>query len=98
MQEEIVEYLKNLRDEIVLSFEAFEPKCRFERKPWKHHSGGGGEISVLRGDVFEKAAVNWSGVRGNKVPFGDDEGPFLIRPFDRKSLLEFPAEKQLNHS
>lgn len=77
IQDEIVKFLKELRDEIILQFEAFEPKKRFERKPWKHHTGGGGEISVLRGDVFEKAAVNWSGVRGKTLPIDSDEGPFF---------------------
>lgn len=76
-QEEIVHYLKNLRDEIVAAFESLEPTKRFERTPWDHHSGGGGEISVLRGDVFEKAAVNWSGVHGEKAPLNEDEGAFF---------------------
>lgn len=77
MQEEIVYYLKNLRDTIIQGFESFEPTCRFERKPWDHAQGGGGEISILRGEVFEKAAVNWSGVRGDQIPFNDDAGPFF---------------------
>ena len=44
---------------------------RFERKPWKRQlpesaegDVGGGTISVLRGRVFEKAAVNLSTVFG----------------------------------
>ncbi|NGX50607.1 MAG: Oxygen-dependent coproporphyrinogen-III oxidase [Chlamydiae bacterium] len=77
MQEEIVHYLKSLREEIIDGFEVFEPSCRFERRAWEHHSGGGGEISLLRGEVFEKAAVNWSGVRGDRLPIGEDEGPFF---------------------
>lgn len=74
---DIVIFLKDLRDTIIAGFEEFEPKHRFERKPWNHHTGGGGEISVIRGDVFEKAAVNWSGVSGDKFPMGDGEGPFF---------------------
>lgn len=77
MKDELVRYLKDLRDEIIASFESLEPSCRFERTPWDHHSGGGGEISVLRGDVFEKAAVNWSGVSGDKAPFNANEGKFF---------------------
>ncbi|QVL56111.1 MAG: oxygen-dependent coproporphyrinogen oxidase [Simkaniaceae bacterium] len=76
-EEKIVDDLKSLRDEIIAGFENFEPEARFERKEWDHHSGGGGEISVIRGDVFEKAAVNWSGVRGTKLPFNDEEEPFF---------------------
>lgn len=75
--EKIVAFLKELRNDIIANFESFEPKHRFERKPWSHHTGGGGEISVIRGDVFEKAAVNWSGVSGDKFPMSDGEGPFF---------------------
>lgn len=74
---EIVSFLKTLRDTIITRFESFEPNKRFERKNWSHHSGGGGEISVLRGDVFEKAAVNWSGVAGDTFPMQDGSGPFF---------------------
>ena len=76
-REEIVFFLKQLRDEIVRSFESFEPTRKFERKQWDHSTGGGGEISVLRGDVFEKAAVNWSGVFGDHFPMQDGSGPFF---------------------
>lgn len=76
-QQEIVTYLKNLRDQITLGFERFEKEKRFKRKEWQHHGGGGGEISILRGDVFEKAAVNWSGVRGKQLPFKEDDEPFF---------------------
>lgn len=74
---ELITYLKTLRDQILAAFEAFEPTARFERKNWEHPSGGGGEISVLRGDHFEKAAVNWSAVSGEKFPMADGEGPFF---------------------
>lgn len=76
-RESIVLFLKNLRDTIVKAFESFEPQQRFQRKPWNHHSGGGGEISLLHGEVFEKAAVNWSGVSGSAFPGKDGEGPFF---------------------
>jgi coproporphyrinogen III oxidase len=77
MKEEIVSYLKNLRDEIIAAFETLEPQERFVRTPWQHTSGGGGEMSVIRGAHFEKAAVNWSGVSGEKFPMADGEGPFF---------------------
>ncbi|MEM8727143.1 MAG: oxygen-dependent coproporphyrinogen oxidase [Chlamydiota bacterium] len=76
-KERIVSYLKALRDQIVQQFEAFEQDKRFQKKPWNHREGGGGEISLLRGDIFEKAAVNWSGVYGKKLPFNKDEQPFF---------------------
>ncbi|KIA76278.1 Coproporphyrinogen-III oxidase, aerobic [Parachlamydia acanthamoebae] len=77
-RQEVICYLKQLRDTIIQAFEKLEDGKTFERKPWPYHSGGGGgEISVLRGKVFEKAAVNWSGVWGEKFPMNDDEGPFF---------------------
>ncbi len=73
----IIDYLKQLREKIIKAFEEYEKDARFVRKPWSHHSGGGGEIGLLRGEIFEKAAVNWSKVSGPKFPMGDAEGPFF---------------------
>jgi len=78
MKEEIISYLKSLRDAIIAEFESLEPAARFERTCWNYHNGsGGGEMSVIRGDVFEKAAVNWSGVSGDRFPMADGEGSFF---------------------
>lgn len=75
---EIVQFLKALQRQIVQRFESYESKARFERKPWDYHAGeGGGEINVLFGDTFEKAAVNWSGVSGDQFPMTDGEGAFF---------------------
>jgi coproporphyrinogen III oxidase len=74
---ELVDFLKKLRSKIINKFEEFENDKKFSKKPWDHHTGGGGEMAVLRGDVFEKAAVNWSGVWGNEFPFKDISGPFF---------------------
>jgi coproporphyrinogen III oxidase len=76
-RQQLVEFLKNLRNRIIQSFETLEPTLRFQRTPWQHKSGGGGEISLLRGDIFEKAAVNWSGVSGDQFPMQDGTGPFF---------------------
>lgn len=76
-REEIIHFLKGLREKIILSFESLEPTHKFIKKPWNHVNGGGGEISTLRGDVFEKAAVNWSGVEGANFPMKDGSGPFF---------------------
>lgn len=74
----IVDHLKKLRDTIITTFETLEPKSRFERTTWNYQQGkGGGEISVIRGDVFEKAAVNWSGVSGATFPMKDGHGAFF---------------------
>jgi coproporphyrinogen III oxidase len=76
-KEEIVSFLKGLRSEIISGFEELEPRSRFVRTPWNHSGGGGGEMSVIRGDIFEKAAVNWSGVSGKEFPMADGTGPFF---------------------
>lgn len=76
-QNEIVQFLKSLRSEIIDAFEQLDPKYSFQRTYWDHKTGGGGEMSVLRGRVFEKAAVNWSGVSGPEFPMGDAKGPFF---------------------
>lgn len=46
-------------------------------KPTGSIPEGGGEISLLRGDIFEKAAVNFSAVEGAKFPTDEAEGPFF---------------------
>ena len=66
-----------LRDDICATFEAIEdlvatkqkPAGRFERKSWNRDGGGGGEMSLMRGQVFEKVGVNISTVFGS---FSDD--------------------------
>lgn len=74
---QLISFLKSLREEIISAFELFETTHRFQRTFWDHSGEGGGEISVLRGNVFEKAAVNWSGVGGDTFPMADAQGPFF---------------------
>ncbi len=76
-QLEIVQFLQTLRDCVIARFSSFEHTATFVRQNWDHATGGGGEISLLRGHVFEKAAVNWSGVRGPHFPHLDGSGPFF---------------------
>jgi coproporphyrinogen III oxidase len=75
----IVQFLLNLREEIISTFEQLEPShCKFKKESWNYEQGsGGGEMAVLRGDVFEKAAVNWSGLEGAQFPMSDGKGPFF---------------------
>ena len=69
-------WFRTLRDRICAGFEAIEDAGpgegsagRFERKQWDRPTedgsdGGGGEMSVMRGRVFEKVGVNISTVSG----------------------------------
>lgn len=76
-REEIGSFLKSLQNKIIQSFETLEPTKRFEYKPWEYKTGGGGVIGSLRGDHFEKAAVNFSEVSGPKLPLKKEPMPFF---------------------
>jgi len=61
-------WFKELRDMICAEFELIELElggdAKFSRTKWDRASGGGGEMSVMRGEVFEKVGVNISTVYG----------------------------------
>lgn len=77
-RQELIQFLRNLREEFIAAFEKLEsPQQRFTRKTWNYQHEGGGEMAVLRGQVFEKAAVNWSGVGGLSFPLSEGKGPFF---------------------
>lgn len=78
IKDEITHYLKMLRETFIKAFEAFEPQASFIKKPWNYARGsGGGEIGLLRGAIFEKAAVNWSEIQGDHFPMTATEGAFF---------------------
>ena len=63
-------WFRALRDQICAEFEKIEDEfdassaSRFVRTPWRRTEGGGGEISMMKGGVFEKVGVNISTVHG----------------------------------
>ncbi len=87
-------WFRLLRDKICDGFEALERDSgkgdsggapgqpgQFERKTWDRPGGGGGEMSVMHGRVFEKVGVNFSEVWGSfsedfrkQVPGGSESG------------------------
>ena len=93
-QDAAARWFRQLRDDICTSFEAIErdaadtplghqPAGQFARKTWDRDGGGGGEISVMHGRVFEKVGVNISVVHGTlseelraQIPGTEDDGAF----------------------
>jgi coproporphyrinogen III oxidase len=67
-------WFRTLRDRIVSAFEHIEaevsgpnshlPAGKFDITPWERQAGGGGEMGMLHGRVFEKAGVHISTVHG----------------------------------
>ena len=58
------QWFATLRDQICAEFESIERGARFVRTPWERAEGGGGEMSIMKGEVFEKVGVNISTVFG----------------------------------
>ena len=70
-------WFEHLRDDICNRFEQIETEYahkhnltpgKFERTAWTRAEGGGGVMSVMRGNVFEKVGVNVSAVMGEFIP------------------------------
>ena len=57
------QWFKKLRDQFCSSFQEIDGG-EFKRKKWKHKGEGGGEMSIMKGKVFEKVGVNISTVSG----------------------------------
>tara|TARA_B100001027_G_scaffold124078_1_gene85723 strand:+ start:1816 stop:2640 length:825 start_codon:yes stop_codon:yes gene_type:complete len=60
---EASDWFRSLRDDFCKTFEDLDSK-KFTRKLWDHKGEGGGEMSIMRGEVFEKVGVNISTVSG----------------------------------
>jgi len=90
----VADWFEKLRDNLCDQFETIEseaedsplsnqPSGHFQRKNWTRDGGGGGQISVMHGRVFEKVGVNISVVHGqfaedfrDQIPGATDDGQF----------------------
>ena len=75
-------WFKELRNQMVGSIEKIDGS-KFEEKIWERKGGGGGLMSTLKGNVFEKVGVNISTVHGEfteefrkNMPGTDDNPSF----------------------
>ena len=56
-------WFRELRNQMVGSIQKVEGST-FEEKEWQRPGGGGGRMSILKGEIFEKVGVNISTVHG----------------------------------
>jgi coproporphyrinogen III oxidase len=64
---EVEQVFRGLRDRIVAKLSELDGG-KFVRKDWERPGGGGGEMSELRGELFEKGGCNFSAVHGERYP------------------------------
>lgn len=79
------EHFKELHRRLVEAVRAADPAATFRKDSWVRAAGGGGTTCVLSGgNVFEKAAVNFSAVTGSELPeAASKQRPQLAgRPFE----------------
>ncbi len=90
---EVESQFRALRDRIVAALEALEaPGKRFRRTAWQRPAGGGGEMSELRGELFEKGGCNFSAVSGDRYP-GVPEG--RVNEGDRAVGVQAPRADEI---
>ena len=62
-QNKAEKWFQELRNQMVGAIQKLD-ESTFIEKEWKRPGGGGGLMSVLRGNIFEKVGVNISTVHG----------------------------------
>jgi coproporphyrinogen III oxidase len=94
-------WFRSLRDEICSSFEGLEreigSQAKFERNNWNREGGGGGEMSLMKGKIFEKVGVNISTVEGKfsesfakEIPGTDSDTSFWASGISLVAHMESP--------
>lgn len=87
LRAEVEAHFRGLRDRIVARLEELESSgAKFRRTAWQRPGGGGGEMSELRGELFEKGGCNFSAVSGDRYPgvpegrAAEDDGALGVEP------------------
>ena len=75
-------WFQELRNQMIGAIQKVD-SSRFKEKSWQRPGGGGGLMSILKGDIFEKVGVNISTVHGvfsedirKSMPGTDKDGKF----------------------
>jgi len=60
---------KKIQNKFIKTFLNFDKKSKNVITNWKHHSGGGGvSCEIYGGNIFERAAINFSSIEGSVLP------------------------------
>ncbi|MFP4166354.1 MAG: oxygen-dependent coproporphyrinogen oxidase [Opitutales bacterium] len=78
--ETVRNYLLNLQDHIADMIEREDSSGSFREEDWSREEGGGGRSRIMEeGRVFEKAGINFSDVRGTRLPSSaTEQRPALV--------------------
>lgn len=96
-------WFRSLRDSICAEFEKIETEfdsdstIKFQRKNWNREGGGGGQMSTMKGKVFEKVGVNISTVFGSfsdefskKIPGTEENKEFFATGISLVAHMKSP--------
>jgi coproporphyrinogen III oxidase len=105
-QESASNWFEKLRDKFCKAFEQIEityanhynlNPAKFTREKWNRSGGGGGQMSIMRGNVFEKVGVNISTVHGElsesfrkEIPGADENGNFYATGISLVAHMKSP--------